>query len=229
DGEHQARVRYRLLPPLEEVDFGRIATVQERFALPEPTYLALDSEAAWAGWFGAEPPPADPPVDWGREFVLVASLGPQAADTTVDVGSIVQRNSAVSVWLTATVPAETPPIVGETTVPRVMVRVARDELLPPGEETPGSLVFAFLDVRGRLLAQGPAGAEALPLVVPASEAGGLEALATKAEDRPPEAAAPEVEVAPPAPATPPWVYGLGALLVIAFGLILTMAIRRFRR
>ena len=230
DVEHEARARYRLLPPLEEVDFGRIPTVQERFALSEPTYLALDSEAAWAGWFGAEPPPADPPVDWEREFVLFASLGPQAADTTVDVGSIVHRDDAVSVWLTATVPAEPAPIVGEKAVPRVMVRVARDALLPPDQQTLGSLVFAFLDVQGRLLAQGPAGAAALPLAAGTPEALGLGAPATEAEVQPPEAAAPEVRGVAPAAGTAPWVwFGLGALLVIGFGLALTFAIRRYLR
>jgi hypothetical protein len=110
-----------------------------------------------------------------------------------------------------------------------MVRVARDELLPPGEETPGSLVFAFLDVRGRLLAQGPVGAEALPLAAGTAEAAGLELLAEEGEVPLAQAPAPETETVPPAAGTAPWVYGLGALLVIAFGLILTMAIRRFRR
>lgn len=236
DGEHQARVRYRLLPALEEVDFGRIPTVQERFALLKPTYLALDSESAWTAWFGAEPPPADPAVDWERELVLFAGLGPQAANSTVGVSSVVQRNSTVSVWLTATVPAETPPIVGETTVPRVMLRVARDELLPSG-----SLVFAFLDLQGRLLAQGPAGPEALPLAG-APEAAGLEMLSKEGEVPLAAAPAPEEETARPADArgagteaissaagTAPWVYGLGALAVIALALILTMGIRRFRR
>jgi len=236
DGEHEARVRYRLLPALEEVDFSRVPTIQDRFALPRQTYLALDSEAAWTAWFGAEIPPADPPVDWAREFVLFASLGPQAAGSTVDVGSIVQRNSTVSVWLTATVPVETPPIVGETTVPRVMVRVDRDEVLP----TPGSLVFAFLDVQGRLLAQGPAGAEALPLAG-AQAAAGLEMLSKEGEVPLGAAPAPEAESAqpagetatgaeaiPPATGTAPWVYGLGALAVIALGLILTVVIRRLR-
>ena len=229
DVEHEARARYRLLPPLEEVVFGRIPTIQERFALPQPTYLALDSEAAWTAWFGAEPPPADPPVDWELEFVLFASLGPQAADTTVDVGSIVQREDAVSVWLTATVPAETAPIVGDAAVPRVMVRVARDALLPPDQQTPSSLVFAFLDVQGRLLAQGPAGAAALPLAAGTPEAGAPELLTREGEVQPPEAAI-EAQAVPPAARTAPWAwYGLGALLVIGFGLALTMAVRRYLR
>jgi hypothetical protein len=225
-----------LLPALEEVDFSRIPTIQDRFGLLQQTYLALDSEAAWTAWFGAEAPPADPPVDWAREFVLFASLGPQAAGSTVDVGSIVQRNSTVSVWLTATVPVETPPIVGETTVPRVMMRVDRDELAPSG-----GLVFAFLDVQGRLLAQGPAGADALPLAG-AQAAAGLEMLSKEGEVPLGAAPAPEAESAqpagetatgaeaiPPATGTAPWVYGLGALAVIALALILTVVIRRFRR
>ena len=46
----------------------------------------------------------------------------------------------------------------------------------------------------------------------------------------PEVAAPEVQAVPPAAGTAPWVwYGLGALLVIGFGLALTIAIRRYLR
>jgi len=227
DGQHEVRARYRLLPPLKDVEFSGIPTVQERFALPEPTYLALDSESAWTAWFGAESPPADPPVDWTREVVLFASLGAQSTPITVEVSSIVQREDAVSVWLTAAAPEGAVAPAGETQVARVMARVARDELLSSDQETLSGLVFAFLDARGRLLAQGPAGAEALPLPPGAPEAVALELSAEQPEAAPLAAVAPEEDQAAPAAVNAPLLYGLGALLVIAIGLALAIAIRRF--
>jgi hypothetical protein len=199
DGRYAAQANYVLTPKLQQVKFDRIPSDQERFALQQPTYLVLDSEAAWTRWFGAEPPQVDPPLNWQRDLVLGAFLGPQPVGTKVDMGSIVQRETTVSAWLTAIVP-EVSTAEGETTVPRVLVRVARNTLLPPGQEKSTGLVFAFLDARGRLLAQGPAGEEALQAAALAPAVSALAAPAPKeglGTAAPAEAAA----LAVPAPVT----------------------------
>jgi hypothetical protein len=108
------------------------------------------------------------------------------------MGSIVQRETTVSAWLTAVVPDTISSGGVETIVPRVMVRVARNTLLPPGQEKSTGLIFAFLDASGRLLAEGPAGEQALPPAAPAAAA--LAAPAPKeglGAAAPTEAAAPE--------------------------------------
>jgi hypothetical protein len=213
---YQAQATYRLLPPLDDVDVELIPSIEERFALPEPVYLALDSEAAWAEWFGPEPPPADPPVDWQRELVLGAFLGPQPETVEVEVDEVVQRDLTVSTWLSVVVPQEPAPTPGVASIPRVLVRIPRDLAVAPGTRTSAELQFAFLDASGRLLAQGPAGEEPLPL--PASDLAmrGLELApkevpevpaealeAAPAEDTA-EAAAPLMEaLAPEVEATPP--------------------------
>ena len=179
DGQYRVQANYRLTPQLTQVRFDRVPTDQERFALPQPTYLVLDSEAAWTKWFGEEPPQLNPPLNWQRDLVIGAFLGQQPVGTKVDMGSIVQRETTVSAWLTAVVPEVISSPEGETIVPRVMVRVARNTLLPPGQEKSTGLIFAFLDATGRLLAQGPAGAEALQPAAPAVEARSMAAPAPK--------------------------------------------------
>jgi hypothetical protein len=162
NGRYRARAVYRLLPPLTRVKFSPIPAVQQRFALTQTTYLALGSEEAWSRWFGSEPPPVKPPVDWQQELVLGAFLGPQPTDVKVSVTSIVQREDVVSVWLSVAVPQQPSAVQGRANVSRTLVRVPLDQLLPLVQKAPAGLEFAFLDVAGRLLAQGPAGKEPLP-------------------------------------------------------------------
>ncbi len=217
EGAYQAEATYRLLPPLAEVSFERIPAAEERFALPEPVYLVLDSEEAWTRWFGPEPPPADPSLDWQRELVLGAFLGPQRQTVEVDVDKVVQRDRTVSTWLTIVVPQDPAPAPGTAPVARVLVRIPRDAGIAPGQRTAGELQFAFLDASGRLLAQGPAGAEPLPVPTPSLAMRALEvapaeapveapveapegapAEATAEAEAPlPEALVPEIEATPP--------------------------------
>jgi len=159
---YRERAVYRLLPKLTKVRFDVIPTTQERFALPKQTYLALGSQEAWAQWFGAEPAPIEPPVEWNREVVLGAFLGPQKAGTKVAVTSVVQRENVVSVWLSAEVPMQAPTTDRSSNNPRVMVRVPRPAPATTDQSSPG-IQYAFLDVTGRLLAQGPVGGEPLPM------------------------------------------------------------------
>jgi hypothetical protein len=196
DGQYAVQADYRLTPQLQQVKFDRIPTEEERFALPQPTYLVLDSEEAWTKWFGEELPQLNPPLNWQRDLVIGAFLGPQPVGTKVDMGSIVQRETTVSALLTAVVPEVVSSGGTETIVPRVLVRVARNTLLPPGQEKSTGLVFAFLDASGRLLAQGPAGEQALP--APALGARALAAPAPKAglEATAPAEAAAMVAAAP---------------------------------
>jgi hypothetical protein len=194
------RTAYRLLPELIQVPFGRIPTEEDRFALPRPTYLALDSAAAWVQWFGEKPPVADPRVDWQQEFVLGAFLGPQPEGVQVEVASVVQRNTTVSVWLTTAVPEGLTPAQDTKNLPRVLVRIPRRSLSDLGRDISTPLVFAFLDADGRLLAQGPASAvEPVPSpLMPQVDA--FEAPQPEAAVEPsPEAVAPEAEAAKEAP------------------------------
>lgn len=159
----RARAVYRLLPKLAQLKFDVIPTTQERFALPDVTYLALDREEAWAEWFGSEPAPIEPPVNWQREIVLGAFLGAQKGGAKVTVTSIVQREDIVSVWLSAAVPEQPLPGDSSENVSRIMVRLPLASLTATSARPPSGLQFAFLDVTGRLLAQGPAGTEPLPV------------------------------------------------------------------
>ena len=249
DGKYTAEATYRLLPPLTKVSFGRIPTTEERFGLPQPTYLALDSEEAWAQWFGEEPPPADPRVNWKREVVLGAFVSPQPPGVQLEVSSIVLRDTSVSVWLNVLLPEGAFAAEGEPATSRVLVRVSRDALLPPGPKSVADLQFTFLDASGRLLAQGPAGAEALPSGA-APKASALQAPAPEGATVLPEAAAPDVgaaeqtepaatapavavpavETAPPARTTAAWVW-LGVWIMVGVGLVVAGVIvyRHYRR
>jgi hypothetical protein len=157
DGTFPTRAAYSLLPRLSQVRFEPVPADEDRFSLPEPAYLALGSESDWAAQFGDEPPPADPPVDWQRELVLVAILGAQPAGLKVEVASIVQREATVSVWLTAIVPEGTAMAEAKKVFPRAMVRVPWSELSPSAQAAFEETVFVFLDASGRVLAQGPLG------------------------------------------------------------------------
>jgi len=158
DGQGQARETYTIKPALSKIQFRPIPTTQERFALPDPTYLALDNESAWTEWFGQEPPPGKPPVDWQREILFGVFLGPQPRGVVADVARIVQRNNTVTVWLAGPVPSGGQPGENRANVPRALIRVRRAELNLPRQGGLAGLVFAFLDRDGRLLAQGPLGA-----------------------------------------------------------------------
>jgi len=199
----QAKATYRLLPPLEDVRFALISATQERFALLEPMYLALGSEEAWAAWFGPEPPPADPPIDWERELVLGAFLGPQASAVQIDVDQVVQREGTVSTWLSIVVPQEPASEIGTAEIPRVLLRIPRDLGITPSSRLSDDLRFAFLDASGRLLALGEAGDDALPRPEPSAELRTLEVQTAEEEvleAAPVEAAVEEEASAVKAPA-----------------------------
>jgi hypothetical protein len=151
----------------------------------------------WVGWFGDAPAP----VDWEREIVVGAFLGPQPSGIETDVNRIVHRNGTVSVWLTHF--AKALPHSEERTpnVPRVLVRVAREDLPPQDDTRENGLIFAFLDAGGRLLAQGTIGPAEPGQPVPIPEpprARSLEAPAGTEEGTPSvaaEAPASELEAA----------------------------------
>jgi hypothetical protein len=172
-GEYTGRATYRLQPSLANIKFTRIPADEERFALPEPAYLVLDSEEAWRQQFGPEPPPVQRGLDWRKELVVGAFLGSQPAGVTVDVSSIVQRDNTVSVWLTAVVTDRERAGEGKPNLPRVLVWVSRSAIKEREGKDRTGLVFAFLDASGRLLAQGPAGAIEPAVPGPQTEARAL--------------------------------------------------------
>ena len=214
DGQYRARAIYRLLPPLTQIKFHPIPVVQERFALTQTTYLALDSEKAWSHWFGSEPPPVSPPVDWTKELVLGAFLGLQPTDAKLSVTSVVQRENVVSVWLSAALPEKPSTVDRRANVSRTMVRISLGQLLPLVDKAPGGLQFAFLDVTGRLLAQGPAGQE--PLLPPRAISPMGAALLPGAQAAPPGSEATQVvaEAVRAAETLPPSALGAAAPVTI---------------
>jgi hypothetical protein len=197
DQVYAAEASYRILPELVAVPFERIPTDQDHFALVETTYLVLDSMEGWVGWFGDAPAP----VDWEREVVVGAFLGPQPPGVETDVDRIVHRNGTVSVWLTHFAKAMLHSDDRTPNVPRVLVRVAREELPPQDDTRETGLIFAFLDAGGQLLAQGAMGPAEPGQPVPSQEvprARSLEAPAAPAEDTPSvavEATGPEPKAA----------------------------------
>jgi PA14 domain len=148
---------YKLLPDLKKVDFAPIPATEDRFALREQAYLVLRSADEWAARFGPELPSVLPPIDWQREIVIAAFLGPQPTSTQVEVTHIVLRDTTVSTWLSTSVGGSSQRGQSSMDLARVLVRVPREQLQPDPSVTPENLTFAFLDVMGRLLAQGPAG------------------------------------------------------------------------
>ena len=158
DGRTMAGAIYKLLPELKKLDFGPIPAGQDRFALAEQTYLVLTSAAEWEARFGPEPPPAQPPVDWQREIVIGAFLGPQATGAEVAVTNMVLRDTTISTWLSIPVKGDVRARQDGSKVARALVRVPREQLQSAPITTPADLTFAFLDAIGRLLAQGRAGA-----------------------------------------------------------------------
>ncbi len=157
-GRTMAGAVYKLLPELKKLDFGPIPAGQDRFALAEQTYLVLTSAEEWEARFGPEPPPAQPPVDWQREIVIGAFLGPQATGAEIAVTNIVLRDTTISTWLSIPVKGDVRARQDGREIARVLVRVPREQLQTAPITTPADLTFAFLDAIGRLLAQGPAGA-----------------------------------------------------------------------
>jgi hypothetical protein len=157
-GQYVTRAQFHILPDLTQIAFTPIPATEQRFALPAPAFLVIDSEQAWTRQFGAEPPPAQPAINWKREIVIGAFLGPQPAGTQVGVSSIVQRTSVVSVLLTAAgQPSRVSP--GATgNLPRVLVRVSRADLSTAYKGPAAEITYDFLSASGQLLAQGPAGA-----------------------------------------------------------------------
>jgi hypothetical protein len=202
-GQYAARARYRLLPELKTIAFEPIQAAGSRSALPGPTYLAIDSQEAWSGLFGPEPPPAEPPIDWEREILLGAFMGPQAAGVQVEVSSIVERDGTVSVWLATSTAERRSEPGGETNVPNVLVRVARRDLRTASGKPVGELTFAFLNDKGQLLAQGPIGAVELATPVSAMQERTLGAPAP-AEKAPaePQVVAPLADEVSPGAAAP---------------------------
>jgi hypothetical protein len=142
------------------VPFDLIPATAQRFALTEPTYLVLDSAAAWAQHFGSEAPAADPPVNWDREYVVGAFLGPQPAQVDARIRSVTARNGTIVVQLMSAVPDMGAPAEGQQNMPRTLIRIPRVEV----ERVLGAAAepsFSFVDASGALLAQGTPGPEPL--------------------------------------------------------------------
>jgi|GEM_PF-1690796 len=141
------------------VPFDPIQASGERFAVSEPTYLVLDSAEAWAANFGEEAPPADPPIDWEREYVVGAFLGSQPADVDAQVETVTTMDGTVVVQLSAAVPDMGAPVEGRETRPGALIRIPRADV----ERAAGSAEpsFAIVDASGALLAQGTPGAQPL--------------------------------------------------------------------
>ncbi len=140
------------------VPFRPMRATAERFALTEPTYLVLDSAEAWAQYFGSEPPPGDPRVNWEREYVVGAFLGAQPPNVSADVAAVTARDGTIVVRLSSPVAAT--PVEGQQNVARSFIRIERAEVerVLGGAAEPS---FAFVDAGGALLAQGTPGAEPL--------------------------------------------------------------------
>ncbi len=142
------------------VPFDPIQASDERFAVSEPTYLVLDSAEAWAANFGEGAPPADPPIDWEREYVVGAFLGSQPAEVDAQVETVTTMDGTVVVQLSSAVPAMGAPAGGRETRPGTLIRIPRAEV----ERAVGSAAepsFAIVDASGALLAQGTPGAQPL--------------------------------------------------------------------
>ncbi|NLF14643.1 MAG: hypothetical protein GX597_22875 [Anaerolineaceae bacterium] len=181
DGAYEARTIIRSLsspgerptvqapgvpPPRSErsggvfVPFDPIQASDERFAVSEPTYLVLDSAEAWAANFGEGAPPADPPIDWEREYVVGAFLGSQTAEVDAQVETVTSMDGTVVVQLSSAVPDMGAPAEGRETRPGTLIRIPRAEV----ERAVGSAAepsFAIVDASGALLAQGTPGAQPL--------------------------------------------------------------------
>jgi hypothetical protein len=203
DERYRAQAVYRLLPELKKVEYKPMPTGEERFALSEPTYLALDSADAWSSWFGSAPPPVEPPIDWQREIVLAAFLGTLSDKKELAVVSIVERDNTVSAWLNAAVAEGREVTEGKQVLPRTMVRVSRRSLPATAKAASPGLVFTFLDASGRVLAQGSMGELQPPAAIAAAAAKALQAPAPlpalpKATEM---AVAPATDIAPPPAAT----------------------------
>jgi hypothetical protein len=200
DLDNPVEAMYRISPSPETIPYSEIPTDAARFALQQPTYLALDSARAWAANFGEAPPPVDPAVNWDQELVLGAFLGPQPDGVEAEIDSIRIQPDRVVVQLSSPVSPGTSPDYAN--LPRTLVRVPRDAL--GISDMP--LTFAFVDSLGRPLAEGPAGAQPLPSIlsersqeiVPPEAEPGLQAV-------PGDEVAPEAEA--PAEAEEP---GIGA-------------------
>jgi hypothetical protein len=193
-GQYVARARFNILPNLSSISFEPIPTNGQRFALPQPTYLVIESQEAWTQQFGSEPPPAEKAINWNREIVLGAFLGPQAAGSQVTVSAIVQRGSEVSVLLSLKSQSSQSESVDGGNVPGVLVRVQRQDLEAAFNGPFTELVFAFLNDTGQLLAQGPAGA--------VQPVGNTSALQEKAMPLTSESGTPAPEIAAPQVAAP---------------------------
>lgn len=150
---------YTIQPKLSQVPFEPIVTEDKRLALPEPTYLVLDSQEAWVHWFGEDPFSLESPIDWERDIVIGAFPGQQERAVSPEISSIVQRESVVSIWLGASEQDQKDPGQEEkrSAALGALARVPRRGLEAPERKGPSELVFAFLDASGTLLAQGPVG------------------------------------------------------------------------
>ena len=169
------RLQYRITTEEQTVRFETIPTSEDRFALRQPIFLALDSASAWAVHFGQQPPPAEPPVDWQNEIVLGAFLGAQPTGVEAEVDEVVRRDNTVAIRLKGELSAPRGParelLEEDARFPRTMIRVSRAALAVPDRARLSDLVFVFEDEEGQVLARGPAGAEPLLLVSPQQREG----------------------------------------------------------
>jgi hypothetical protein len=170
DAAISLQLRYRITTQEQSVPFETIPSSEDRFALRQPTFLALDSASAWAANFGQQPPPAEPPINWQTEIVLGAFLGAQPTDVEAKVDDIMRVDNTVTIQLEGELSASRGPARDLTQedarFPRTMVRVSRAALGASGSAPLSSLAFVFEDGEGQALARGPAGPEPLILTSP---------------------------------------------------------------
>jgi hypothetical protein len=203
------RLTYRISTEEQTVPFDTIPTSEDRFALRQPTFLALNSASAWATHFGQQPPPAQPPVNWQNEIVLGAFLGAQPTGLEAEVDAIVRRGNTVTIQLEGELSAAPGPgrelLEDEARFPRTMVRVSRADLGVSESAPLSDLLFVFEDQEGQVLAQGPAGPDPLLLPGPPGRRG-LEVPREEGAAPAPEELVPEIQAVPemeaPAEAAP---------------------------
>jgi hypothetical protein len=193
DGSLAVRATFTLRPKLKPVSFTPIPAPELRTQENLPLYLVLDSQEAWNQWFAEVSVAAEPPIDWQKEIAVAVYLASQSSDqesavAPLKITSIVQRDLAVSVWLSIAVDQKAAPGTGQTV--GVMVIVPRSGLPEPGRVQSGEVGFFFLDATGRVLAQGPVD-DVKPVAPPQIESRSLAAPPPTAEST-----APADQVAP---------------------------------
>jgi hypothetical protein len=155
NGQLYTGEQFHILPDLSSISFVGIPATEQRFALPNPTFLIFGSDQAWTQEFGSEQPPIQPPVKWKRDMVIGVFLGPQSSGAQVRVSSIVQRGATVSIWLADTGDLSAAARAKGGPISRTLVEVPYSDINHNYKGPAPELTFEFLDERGQVIAIGP--------------------------------------------------------------------------